>query len=176
MGENVQPTGAVVTEDPAAEKLKLVNQHRGGANWFFWIAGLSLVNSIVILVGGGWSFVVGLGITQVFDAVAAAAVEEGMAGASGTVLGIVFLLDLAVAGVFVLFGVLARKGYVWAFVVGMVLYGLDGLLFLLVQDWLSIAFHAFALVGLFGGLSAWKKLQAMEPAKDPAFDSAPITP
>jgi hypothetical protein len=36
----------------------------GGANWFFWIAALSLVNSIISLYGGGWGFSIGLGFTQ----------------------------------------------------------------------------------------------------------------
>ena len=42
------------------EKLRLENQFKSGAGWFFIIAGLSIVNSIIILSGGSWSFIVGL--------------------------------------------------------------------------------------------------------------------
>ena len=39
-----------------------------GARWFWWIAGLSLVNSVILHSGGGTSFVIGLGFTQIVDA------------------------------------------------------------------------------------------------------------
>jgi hypothetical protein len=38
-----------------------------GAKWFYWIAGLSLVNSLVVVFGGNFHFVLGLGITSVVD-------------------------------------------------------------------------------------------------------------
>jgi hypothetical protein len=44
----------------------------------------------------------------------------------------------------------------------MLLYFVDGLIFLLVQDWLSIGFHAFALFCIFGGYASMKKLAQLE--------------
>src|SRR5260370_34339484 len=41
----------------------LLAQGRGGANWFFWIAALSLVNSAIIHLGGRTSVLVGLAHT-----------------------------------------------------------------------------------------------------------------
>ena len=158
--ENLSP--AASTPVPShlvdANLLRLENQFKSGANWFYWIAALSLVNSMVQAFGGTFGFVVGLGITQVFDAVGRGAAEAG--GAIGTVVrGFAFVLDLFAAGVFALFGFLARKRMRWAFVVGMALYALDGLLFLLVGDLLGVAFHAFALFGIFVGLRAHRALQ-----------------
>lgn len=173
MEQNVDLTAGgagVVPEEPA----KLESQLASGANWFFWIAGLSLINSIVLLSGGQWSFVVGLGITQVADAIGAAVVQE--VGGGVGLRTAVFAFDAFVAGVFVLFGVLARKRHTWAIATGMVLYAADGLLFLLVADWLSLGFHAFALFGLFGGLTASRKLAALDRPVDPAFSSQPIVP
>jgi hypothetical protein len=43
---------------------------------------------------------------------------------------------------------------VWAFIVGMVLYGLDALLTVLATYWLGVAFHAWVLFSLFVGLTA----------------------
>lgn len=43
--------------------------------------------------------------------------------------GVAFAIDVVIAGVVVLFGWLARKGHTWAFGTGIVLYGLDALLF-----------------------------------------------
>lgn len=141
---------------------KLLQAMRSGANWFYWIAGLSLLNSAIQIFGSDRSFVVGLGITQVFDGIASAASAD-VGSQAGTILrGIAFALDLCVAGVFALFGWQAGKRRRWAFLVGMVLYFLDALIFLLVQDWLSLGFHAFALVGIWGGFSSLRKLEALE--------------
>ena len=134
-------------------RMRLEHQFRGGANWFYWIAGLSLINSIAQLSGSGWRFIVGLGITQIVDYIA------HQAGTIGTVAALV--IDVFAASVFVLFGLFARKGQRWAFLVGMVLYGLDGLLLLVGPDFLGLAFHAFALYQIFRGLGALKLLQQL---------------
>ena len=125
-------------------------QCRSGASWFYWIAALSLVNSIIAFTGGTWRFIIGLGITQVIDAFG-----KGL-GASGN--GIALLLDLLVAGLFVLFGIFGHKRQAWAFIVGMILFGLDTLFSLLIQDWLGIAFHAFVVYCLFRGFSGCRRL------------------
>lgn len=46
----------------AVARVELQKRANSGAGWFFWIAGLSVVNSAISLLGGGWSFVLGLGI------------------------------------------------------------------------------------------------------------------
>jgi hypothetical protein len=133
--------------DPATEA-----QLKSGASWFYWIAGLSLVNSIVAFTGGDWRFFLGLGITQVFDALGQ---NIGSAGKA-----VVLVLDLVAAGTLVFFGVFAHKRHLWAFVVGMVLFALDGLLFLFVQDWIGVGFHVFVLYCLFRGAKACRELNA----------------
>jgi len=127
-------------------------QVKSGANWFYWIAGLSLVNSIAAFSGSDWRFILGLGITQVIDAFG-----HGIDGAGKFV---ALVLDLVAAGVLVLFGVFGSKGQLWAFVVGMVLFALDGVIFLLMQDWLGVAFHAFVLYCLFRGFQGCRALKA----------------
>src|SRR5437867_3953001 len=115
------PTATATTApsaDPATE-----GQLKSGASWFYWIAGLSLVNSVVAFTGSGWSFILGLGITQVIDVF-------GQSLESGGKL-VMLILDVVAAGVFILFGVFAHKRHTWAFVVGMLLYALDGLIYLL---------------------------------------------
>jgi hypothetical protein len=134
-------------EDPAT-----FAQLKSGASWFYWIAALSLVNSVVAFTGSDWRFIVGMGITQIFDAMAP---EFGTAGKA-----IVLLLDLMAAGVFVLFGVFANKRHQWAFIVGMVFFALDGAIFLIVQDWIGVAFHVFVLYCLFRGVKACRALRA----------------
>jgi hypothetical protein len=85
------------------------------------------------------------------------------------------IINGIVAGVFVLFWQFARKGQKWAFVVGMVLYAADGLLLVLLKDILSVAFHAYALYRISGGLKALPVLQRAEAATQMAA-GAPIVP
>src|SRR5690349_21130602 len=54
----------------------LAVMHRG-ANWFYWIAGLSLVNSAIFAFGGQVSFILGLSYTQVIDVFSDAIVAGG---------------------------------------------------------------------------------------------------
>jgi hypothetical protein len=167
--------GSIAPErDEAQELVKLEEQHKSGANWFYWIAVLSIINSGVTLAGGQWGFIIGLGITQVADAIGAAVASEFGTGIE--LRAMIFLFDAFVAGLFVLFGMLARKRHTWAFVTGMALYAADGLIFLLAGDWLSLAFHGFALFCLFGGLSASRKLSALSAPAEPELTSQPVVP
>jgi hypothetical protein len=136
------------------ERLAAENQLKSGASWFFWIAGLSVVNSILVMTGSEWSFIIGLGLTQVIDAL------TREAGPATQLAG--FAVDLLIAGVFVLFGFFARQGKPWSFWVGMIVYTLDGILFLMVPDWLSIGFHVFALYCIWNGLRAHNRLRQMD--------------
>jgi hypothetical protein len=125
-------------------------QLKSGASWFYWIAALSLINSIVAITGNNWRFIFGLGITQVLDELG-----NHFGGAAKFVaLG----LNLIVAGIFVLFGVFAHKRHLWAFITGMVLFALDALLMLLATDWIGLALHGFVLFCLFRGLQACRNL------------------
>ena len=148
-------------EAAVQQRMRVESQMKSGANWFFWIAGLSLVNTVLLLSGSKWTFIIGLGVTQIVDSFAAGLGQMGIV--------VALCIDVVIAGVFAGFGVLSRKRQAWACVVGMVLYGLDGLLFLLFQDWLSLGFHAFALYGIFKGLQAMNELRRMEQAAMPVY-------
>lgn len=148
---------ATDAQKPAdVEILNLKKQVESGANWFFLIAGLSLVNSVLILINVEWGFFFGLGITQIIDSIA---VEFGeKAGYLARI--VAFSLDVIAASVFVLFGFLSKKNRSWAFVTGMILYALDAMLFLIVKDFFNVAFHAFALYCIFNGFKASRTLRA----------------
>jgi len=143
---------AQVDQRIAVGKMVTAARARAGAKWFYWIAGLSMINSIVVLTGGNLHFVVGLGITSVVDALAK------RVGSAGGVLDII--INGCMAGVFALFGVFALKMQKWAFVVGMAFYAMDGLLLLGARDILGVAFHAYVLFALYRGFTAAKQLQA----------------
>lgn len=128
------------------QKLILENNTKNGASWFYWIAALSIVNSLIVMSGSQMNFVVGLGITQIIDALGR------YLGSMGNIVSL--CLNLVIAGIFFSFGIFANKGHKIAFIVGMALYALDGLLFIVAMDWLGFGFHIFALFCMYGGLSA----------------------
>jgi len=135
----------------AVSRMVAAARSRVGAKWFYWIAGLSMINSMVVIFGGNFHFVVGLGITSVVDAMAK------QVGSAGSVLD--FIINGFVAGIFVLFGHFAAKPQKWAFVVGMALYLLDGVLLLGARDFLSAGFHAYALYAIYRGYTAAQLVQ-----------------
>ena len=143
--------GKDANETAASSYRELDKQFKNGANWFYWISGLSIINAIVLTAGFDWSFVVGLGFTQM---TAYLAIEFGKQAQL-----ISLVLTLGITGIFSLFGYFARKRKNWAFITGMILYILDGLFFLVLGDWLSFGFHLFALFGIFSGFRALLRLK-----------------
>ena len=182
--QNLSPKTADPAQISAMQaQLTARNQLKGGSNWFWWIAALSIINSLIWLAGGKLNFVIGLGMTQIVDGVAEGIGRSIAPDISGIVKAIGLLIDVGIAGLFVLFGFLAKKGYRWSFVVGMIIYALDGLIFVAVRSWLSVGFHLFALAGLYGGYKALAKLKQAEQsgafpyvAEVPQYAQSPFTP
>jgi hypothetical protein len=145
-----------------AEIAKLQNQRNGGAGWFSAIAVFSIINLLVLAFGGGISFLIGLGITQLIDLLCLFIAQQ-MDPDAGTVFRVLGgAVTVGIAGLFLLAGMLAKRGHLWAFMAGMVLYALDGLIFLWFQEWLSLGFHVFALLMLAGGLKAQFQLNRLQ--------------
>ena len=143
-----------------SQMLQLQAQGENGAGWFYWVAGLSLINSVIALVGGNMSFVVGLAITRVVDDIAWSAAAENpelTTIAKAASFGFAVLVAVVVAG----FGWLSNKRIIPVFALGILLYALDGALYVLTQDWLCVAFHAFALFNMWQGLVAYRRLSAI---------------
>ena len=135
----------------------LASRYKSGANWFYWIAGLTLVTSFLSFTGADWRFLISLGTTQVIDAMAAEFSDEG-----GTLKIIAMVLDVILAGVFVVFGVLANKKLLWAYILGMAIFVLDGLVSLVVQDWIGAIAHVVVLIFMVPGFMAGRKLVEIE--------------
>ena len=139
---------------------QLLAAYKSGANWFYWIAGLTIITSLITFGGGSWRFLISLGSTQIIDGIAQAFAAE--IGGAAKVVGLV--LDLIVTGLFVMFGWLAGQKHLWAYIVGMVAFALDGLLSLVFGDWIGVAAHAVVLYFLFRGFQAGRSLVAIEKA------------
>lgn len=145
------------------------------------IAGFSLLNSVLLLFNVDMMFVIGLGSTFVIDALLYTARQEAEGGPMLVLTVIGLTINAAIIGLFLLLWWLSRRGSRAAYITAGVLYLLDGLIFLLLQDWMGVGFHVFFLFLLFGGYNFVKHraeaaahLRAMpEVAEGP---DAPVVP
>ena len=124
-----------------------------GANWFFWIAILSVVNTLIVFYYNLPNMPIALGITQWLD---------GTPGFSRTGVAMTtswLVTDLLIAGVVAIFGLLARKGSDVAFVVGIFLYVVDAMLAVGLRDFFALGVHLVAIFFLFKGLLASRHIR-----------------
>lgn len=120
-----------------------------GPACFYWIAALTVLNSIVVISGWSLHFAIGLGITAGID------VKAKELGAAGAVLDL--LISGTIAGIFTVLGNLASKRIRWAFLAGIALYGVDGLVCLAANDILGAALHAYTIFAVSRGLTRPKQ-------------------
>jgi hypothetical protein len=146
------------TEQQAAAiadaRTRIESAMKSGGSWFYWIAGLSMVNSVLALLKANLVFVVGLGVSQVIDAFGQVMGNVGMM--------IALVLNVIIAAIFIMFGFFANKGHKWSFIVGMVLYVFDALILLAFKEIMSVGFHIFALYCMYKGLSALTTLKKLD--------------
>ena len=154
--------GGTAGKEPAPDAgLKDEQRFKHGASWFYWIAALTLVNSLAMKLGVRWEFVLGLGATRLVDIIAM--MEQYRTGGIMLFQASILVLDVGFAALFAAFGLAARKGSADSYEVGLVFYGLDSFLLLLTFDVMGIILHGIALFFLFRGWRALKRLQASRP-------------
>jgi len=138
--------------------LQLNQKYRSGVHWFYWIAALTLVTSLMSLAGGGWRFFLSLGVTQFIDAIAV----ELSASLGNATKVIAIVLDIFAVAVFAAVGFLAGKKFLWAYIVGLVLFLLDGVVSLIFGDWLGVVIHAVVLFLMFRAFKSGLELSQLE--------------
>lgn len=122
----------------------LQRRARRVAGWFYWIAGASAINLLVALTGSKWHISMGLGVMQLL--------LEQNRGLPGIVACMAGLLLFAALGFF------ARKASIALFAIGITLYALDTLVFVMAGDTMGIAIHFLLLFLLYRGLRASRAL------------------
>ena len=153
-GNVVSNAQTPVSQAVIEQKLRLQHTMKRGAGWLIAVALFSVINSALMMTDAKLHFIVGLGVTQIADGIGK------VGGTAGGVAG--FIVSLCAAGVFLIFWKFAREGQQWAFIVAMVLYAMDGLIFLGFGAWLDLAFHAFALFNIYKGLAALNELNKLQ--------------
>ena len=156
-----------MTPFDSVARRQLEVRSNSGARWFFVIAVFSLITSLIALTGSHWVFLVSLAATQIVDAMARGAATN----VGGAAFAVALAFDFIAAGVFAVVGYFASKRQKWAFVLGMALYALDALLFLLMMTFaadtgliIAVAFHAYALFQIFRGYQSCARLAEIDGA------------
>ena len=147
--------GVVLNTEPEEVSPETRAQLKSGANWFYWIAGLSLINSAIFIFGGNVNFIAGLAYTQLIDAIFDASVSQG---APSGIIAVAAVIDLVVVVVFALIGYFSNKAINAVFIGGMLIYAVDGVIWLLLGSLFAAGFHVFALVMIFRGFMASREI------------------
>jgi hypothetical protein len=120
-------------------------------NWFFVIAGLSLLNALLPRIGLPVFFIAALAAPILVSNYAHLVSSSlSMAQADWLSYGALALCIATLAAL----GWFARKGHAWAFAVGGVLYLADGIVFLRYGDYPSFILHVVVLYFIFRGFLA----------------------
>ena len=127
---------------------------RRGAFWFYYIAALSLLKVLVSSAGIMVVPIVSLAFVVLLQNIA-------------VITGSWFLtaVSLAFIAAFAALGYFASTGQRWAFIAGMAVYALDGLLFFSVFSFFALfglAFHGFVLWRIYSGFSVLVTSQTNE--------------
>ncbi len=131
---------------PEQARAYYMEQVKRSASWFYLIAGLSIVNSLLQFAGVQFTLTVGLGYTQIVDAFTQ--LDYGVAPSTA------LFVDVLIAGLFAAFGYFGRNGIRRIFIVGMALYAFDGLFFLATGAIFSVLIHGVVLFQLYKGVQA----------------------
>jgi len=150
------------------QRMLLQMRARAGINWFYWVAGLTIINTIIFVTGNTPNYFLGLGLSQMVD-------SYTVTVATGTEMAplmrwVAAAIDVLLAGVFIIFGFRGQRSYRSWIVAGIGLYTLDGLIFLFFSVWLGVLFHAFVIYKLVGGMRAMDELNQMGPPAPRAPD------
>ncbi|MEO8042145.1 MAG: hypothetical protein ABI646_06020 [Acidobacteriota bacterium] len=121
------------------------------ADWFFWLAILSVINSLIVYNYQVPNTPIALGITQWLDGTTS--------GFNATMSTSALVTNILIAGVVAAFGLMARRGSDVAFVLGIFLYVIDAMLTIGLRDFFGFGVHLIALFFLVKGLLASRHIR-----------------
>lgn len=146
----------MLTQPTAGEEAVTARQVKNGAAWFYWIAGLTVLNVVTILCGLSWTFLLSL-LLPIFIADTSYREHD-----SGEYISTALVTAFS-AWIYLLLGRAAQKGARWAFITGIIFYGLDTLFWIGAKEGraLGLILHVAALFGMGRGLGAAKRWDAL---------------
>lgn len=121
------------------------------ADWFFWLAILSIINSLIVYYYQVPNTPIALGITQWVDGT--------HSGFNATMSTSALVINILIAFGLAAFGLVARRGSDLAFVLGIFLYVIDSMLIIGLRDFFGFGVHLLALFFLVKGLLASRHIR-----------------
>jgi hypothetical protein len=121
------------------------------ADWFFWLAILSVINSLIVFYYQIPNTPIALGITQWVDGTTS--------GFNATMSTSALVTNILIAAVVAAFGLMARRGSDLAFVLGIFLYVIDAMLTIGLREFFGFGVHLIALFFLIKGLLASRHIR-----------------
>ncbi|MEP7156441.1 MAG: hypothetical protein ABI905_11755 [Betaproteobacteria bacterium] len=154
------PATAMMSADAEAVEANerssvLMTQIGSSANWFYWVAALSLVNTVVAILGSKWSFIIGLGLPQLL--ISEATRMRLAADPPALLIATLWGVSFAMTAFFAACGWFAGRPSIVAFIAGAALFALDSIIFLIAGDWIGVAFHAVVLYMFWKGITATRE-------------------
>lgn len=147
--ELIKSTRKTKIEEQTKNAIKKDNTIKGSYTWFLLIGVLSIVNSIDVLFHQRLYFIFGLGITRIVDSIIFYSQNQFIVAG--------LIINIIVSSIFILLWYYAKKKKNWAFLTGLIFYGVDTLIFIFYKDWLSTGFHAFVFIGIYAGYKMLKQ-------------------
>lgn len=144
---------AILPQVNATETVSIDEDIKRNSYWFHWKAGFTLINSILILAGIDWQFFIGLTIPQFLHGFLIGITELEPDANLVPFHLVVFLVALIGSGLTSFFGYKAGQGKKWAFILGIVIFAFDGILYLLTLSVFGILIHGYAIYLLSKGYS-----------------------
>ncbi|MEO0452791.1 MAG: GYF domain-containing protein [Verrucomicrobiota bacterium] len=156
----IQPGGIDVDEGRPAAVDEYLATFQSGAYWFYWIAGLTVLNAILIAVSSPVILALGLGAAELVSWMAYD-VETGEIDSTmmWIAVGVAIVLSLLMAGI----GWMASQGNRIIYLVGMVIVALDTIFYIFpIFSIIALAVHGYALYAMFNGFAALQKIEEIE--------------
>jgi hypothetical protein len=126
-----------------------------GANWFFWIAILSVIASAITYFGNTYLSFLNFGVAQLIYGAPVGWINVETAPYTPMT---ALIINIVIAVFFAVFGYFARNRSSWAFLIGFFLYMFDSLITIGLRDLLGFAFHMLVIFFIFKGLVATRRL------------------
>lgn len=132
------------------EKEERIKQNRiisGGASWYLWIGILSILNLLSIILQQNIHFFAGLGIHYVI-----LGITDGFRRATSiNLMPLGYVISLLVSGLFILIWKYSKKENKTIYLSGLIIYGMDTIIFYFNKDWYGLGFHILAIIMIYTG-------------------------
>jgi hypothetical protein len=154
---NLKPTAEII-KSTRKEKNETENEERikqnklisGGASWYLWIGILSTLNILSITLQQNIHFFAGLGIHYVILGM----IEGFRRATSINLMPLGYVISLLVSGLFILIWKYSKKENKAIYLSGLIIYGIDTIIFYFNKDWYGFGFHILAMIMIYTGYKA----------------------